>query len=464
MPGGVFVAVSAGAAVSCGLHPGGEVSCWGSNTWWEATPPPGPLREIAAGSAVACGLRAGGGVSCWGRSTDGVSAAGGGVETLSDSVGCGVGSGGELACWDDRFGVFESAREREFAAVSIYERHACGLGPDGRVECWRSFADWWRWSPEGAFAAVSAGRDHACGIRSDATLECWSPSWPPGAGLPDLTGRLPQPSGGFAGPEPEPVLEPPHGLPDRQNWRTHHIPSGPFAAISAGRDHTCGLRGDGSVTCWGPFGAESVAAGGIVALASGATWACGLDGTGRASCWTPGERPSDDEDPAAPGAYRAISVGSHDGCGVRADGRIECWSLGGLDLDLQQRLGDGPHPTLHMGYGEALEYFPTGGGQFVRSQHGCAIADGGAIDCWGTNDRGQATPPPPWVGAGPYVAVAAGFHHTCALDDAREAICWGTPTDGQTDPPPGPFTCSESGIVSGFRSLITQHRGGSMAL
>ena len=484
-PGGLFVAVSAGAAVSCGLRPGGEAACWGLNTRWEATPPPGLFREIAAGSAVACGLRAGGGVSCWGRSTDGVSAAGDGVETLSDSVGCGVGSGGELACWDDRLRLSEGAPGGAFAALSTYERHACGLRPDGRVECWRSFADWRRWSPEGAFAAVSAGRDHACGIRSDATLECWSPYWPPGAGLPDAMGRLLQPSVGFAGPKPEPVLSPPHGMPSRHNWQQWQIPSGPFTVISAGSDHTCGLRSDGSVTCWGLFGAETVADGGIVR-------ACVRRGVGvrarrrrqgkaagppaRGPPMTRTRRCRATTEPSASatstGAACAPTGASTAGYTVSTQTRVARVPRTGLTrrsasdtakhwkcfptVTCGRNGANTPAPFPNTARSTAGDGEPTAARQPRRrrgsaldrtwrsrlgSTHTCALDDAGEAICWGTATDGQTDPPP-----GPFTTIAAGQWHTCALRPDGEVACWGDARHvTYDDPPPGPFTAISAG-------------------
>ena len=72
--------------------------------------------------------------------------------------------------------------------------------------------------------------------------------------------------------------------------------------------------------------------------------------------------------------------------------------------------------------------------------HACGIRRDGAVECWGSNDHGESTPPPPWAGSPPFTDIAAGFAHTCLLDDAGEALCWGNGVYGQTNPPPGPFT------------------------
>ena len=63
--------------------------------------------------------------------------------------------------------------------------------------------------------------------------------------------------------------------------------SAPASTISAGDAHTCGVRTDGSVDCWGN------------------------DRYGRTRA--PG------------GEFRAVSAGGYHTCGLRANGIVECW-------------------------------------------------------------------------------------------------------------------------------------------
>ena len=64
---------------------------------------------------------------------------------------------------------------------------------------------------------------------------------------------------------------------------------GKFISVSAGRQHTCGVRTDNTVTCWG------------------------LDGAGPAS--------------PPPGKFASVSAGDDYTCGVRMDGSVACWSF-----------------------------------------------------------------------------------------------------------------------------------------
>ena len=64
------------------------------------------------------------------------------------------------------------------------------------------------------------------------------------------------------------------------------------------------------------------------------------------------------------------------------------------------------------------------------SFHTCGLRPGGAIVCWGNNDRGQLAAP-----AGGFVGLIAGFDQTCATGEDGAIVCWGDNSDGQLDVP-----------------------------
>lgn len=77
----------------------------------------------------------------------------------------------------------------------------------------------------------------------------------------------------------------------------------------------------------------------------------------------------------------------------------------------------------------------------IGAAHACAVRRDGTITCVGSNDKGQATPPP-----GLFYQVVAGEAHTCGqrmvLEDRTQdmtLVCWGDNTYGQLAAPPGPF-------------------------
>ena len=62
---------------------------------------------------------------------------------------------------------------------------------------------------------------------------------------------------------------------------------GEFASVSAGRQHTCGVRAGGSVACWGSnqFGHATPPAGSFVSVNVEALYTCGVRSNGSVACW-----------------------------------------------------------------------------------------------------------------------------------------------------------------------------------
>ena len=58
--------------------------------------------------------------------------------------------------------------------------------------------------------------------------------------------------------------------------------------------------------------------------------------------------------------------------------------------------------------------------------HSCGLTSTGAIECWGDNRYGQASPP-----SGGFTQVSAGEVHSCGLTSAGVIKCWGADWFGQ---------------------------------
>jgi alpha-tubulin suppressor-like RCC1 family protein len=166
--------------------------------------------------------------------------------------------------------------------------------------------------------------------------------------------------------------------------------SGP--SVSAGYEHTCAIKSDASVVCWGD------------------------NSSGQAS------PPS--------GAFAQVSAGSYDTCGLKTDGTVTCWG--------DNTWGESSVPT----------------GTFtqitVGLYHACALRTDGSVVCWGYNAYGQASPP-----AGAFTQISAGGYHTCGIKPDGTLACWGDNSDGQSSPPvePSPRSVPEDITPAAWRAV-----------
>ena len=215
-------------------------------------------------------------------------------------------------------------------------------------------------------------------------------------------------------------------------------PSGSFASVSAGSSHTCGVRSDGSVACWGDDedGQATPPGGSFASVSAGSHHTCGLKRDGTVDCWG-----YDKEGQASPpdGEFISVSAGSNT-CGVRRDGSVECWGVTAYGSGV--RGGQFTLPILQ------LDYVNTG------TYHTCGVSRNGSVECWGADESGQSTPP-----AGEFASVSAGGRHTCAVRSDGSVECWGWDLYGQATPPPEEF----ASVSAGFWHTCGVRRNGSVA-
>ena len=95
---------------------------------------------------------------------------------------------------------------------------------------------------------------------------------------------------------------------------------------------------------------------------------------------------------------------------------------------------DSSIPVDVLGLARGVSAIATG------DEHTCALTDGGAVTCWGSNREGQlgngtttdSGTPVDVIGlASGITAISAGDGHMCALTDQGGVKCWGRNHDGQ---------------------------------
>ena len=330
VPGLAGVAqLAAGRFHSCALLRTGTVACWGWNNSRQigndttedqyapvAVPGVAGVRQIAAGEQTTCALLQTGQVVCWGllmrgargTPTEVAELAGATTVTYGSFHGCATLGDATVACWGQNNSGQLGDGTTSFRQGAVAVRGLAGV------------------------IQVVAGSRHTCALDRVGSVWCWGQQ---------EEGQL---GNGHRGREPVATPTPVPGVSN-------------VAAITAGESHTCALRRDGSVLCWGSNaqGAEGVAGEGIQAspvLVAGA------------------------------GPAVRIAAGGHHTCVVRSDRTLACW---GENTTCQ--LGVGPFqaprgPIAVPRVGPVTELGPA-------SMHTCVVRPESTVRCWGYNNYGQ---------------------------------------------------------------------------
>jgi alpha-tubulin suppressor-like RCC1 family protein len=230
--------------------------------------------------------------------------------------------------------------------------------------------------------------------------------------------------------------------------------SGTWQEVAAGEAHSCGIRLDGTLWCWGRNDNGQLAMDKALlelddpvqvpgtwkhvalqyrttcAIASDDTiWCWGYNVYGQAgsagggSISTPVQVSTDH--------FTALTAGYYFECGLRDDGAVLCWGFGG-----NGELGDGMQMSRStpMPIDSTLTFTQIAAG----SSHACAIASDKTLWCWGYGAYAQlgvgdtsGRLSPTLVPGGTWIAIAGGYYHSCGVLESGHLRCWGTQTEGQ---------------------------------
>ena len=277
-----FRTISVGATHACGLTAAGQAWCWGQGTNGElgngrtvasATPVAVSgvpnLLAIGAGTAHTCALTASGAVYCWGSNRSGELGAHGSEQSATPVA-------------------VSSPTGVSFVSLAVGPSHSCALATSGTLYCWgdNSSGQIGNGSTSNAetpavvqtpvpLKSVALGTSHTCGLSATGAAWCWGSN---------ASGQL-----GLGGAAPQQVSRP-----------SQVGDALVFTALAAGEAHTCGMREDGAVFCWGSGHSGQLGngqqtdsprpvlvVGGQVfrAIGLGAQHSCALDADGVAWCW-----------------------------------------------------------------------------------------------------------------------------------------------------------------------------------
>ena len=224
------------------------------------------------------------------------------------------------------------------------------------------------------------------------------------------------------------------------------VTDGTWRSISAGRQHTCGVRPDRSLWCWGANASGQLGRGSTLpasvptqigsspwtAVSAGFASTCGLHLDGSLWCW--GENPfgelgdgtsTNRSTPLRIGTatWKSVSSGSRHTCAIRSNDTLWCW---GRNLDGE--IGDGTltNRTSPVQIGTALPFE-------VEERHPEVLAQGRQVELLGFAERRRHGQDPGRTTVGdevPKPGHAAGQRIRASRIDWTRQIRAGEPTPG----------------------------------
>lgn len=231
----------------------------------------------------------------------------------------------------------------------------------------------------------------------------------------------------------------------------------PATHVTSGWNHSCALHGDGGVTCWGynGQGQASVPAGlgAAKAIDAGGGHTCALQLDNTAVCWGGSSYSNEGNVPAGLGPVQQVSAGWHHTCVLKLDGTVLCWGVNtdgqssvppGLASVTQVSAGENETCVLlaggsvqcwgGRGWGVASPPASLGVATYVEANHAhaCAIKADGTVACWGYVALGATDVPSNLTGV---TQLTTGGYHSCAITADTRVTCWGLPLNGRTTPP-----------------------------
>lgn len=308
--GHIFTSIVAGEFHTCGLKDNGEVWCWGLGDFGQlgrgSTLPsnrpvkvtnsgPGGIifKQITAGSHHNCGLNEVGKAYCWGNNGNGR---------------LGIGN-------NDPYKTVPTAvyGTSTFTQIAAGYAHTCAIYPNTQAACWGWNAQGQLGIGNGAvsetnrpsglphyhrFRNISLGHEHSCGIKidkfswpKDEYAACWGYNY---------FGQLGNNTYNKA------------GEPSKVYGQHFHTDSRAYIDVTAGSYHTCALRRNGDIRCWGKNG--------LGQLGTGST-------AFRVRTPQAVQQGGQKFKAITAGSVWSTNINSRDGhtCGLTTDGKIYCW-------------------------------------------------------------------------------------------------------------------------------------------
>jgi alpha-tubulin suppressor-like RCC1 family protein len=355
--------------------------------------------NVSAGSVYTCAIKINGTLFCWGDNASG---------QLGDST-----------MDNSDVPVQESTSASDWANVSAGYGHTCAIKTNGELYCWgyNEYGQLGNNSPTESrvpvqestsasdWARVSAGGEHTCATKTDGTLFCWGDN---------LEGQLGANSPIY-GNNPIPKQE--------------STAASDWANVSAGGSHTCAIKTNGTLFCWGAASKDQLGNDSTALYHTNPI----LFGPGSLLGSSTAYSPVPVQEGTAASDWTNISAGSDYACAIKTNGTLFCWGA-----DTYGKLGRNSSTGIHVPVQES-----TAASDWARvsagHNHACAVKTNDTLFCWGSNEYGQlgnnsttnsSIPVQESTAASDWTNVSAGVRHTCAIKTNGTLFCWGNNDSG----------------------------------
>ncbi|KAH7460790.1 hypothetical protein PRIC1_006161 [Phytophthora ramorum] len=192
-------------------------------------------------------------------------------------------------------------------------------------------------------------------------------------------------------------------------------PPGDFIQVSTGRLHSCGIRIDETLECWGIGAPVTKPEGLFEQVSSGDFHSCGIMKDQTIKCWGTAAGGISN---APGGKFVQVSCGKDFSCAIATDGAVKCW-------------GENGHGQLNADPTARFRQISSSSGDFA-----CGVTEDNTLSCWGDNHRDQASPPTDEK----FILVSTSRLAACGVKVDKTVVCWGmrsgvtaAPTDVQFD-------------------------------
>ncbi len=378
--------------------------------------------------------------------------------------GCAVRTDDTVWCWGNNArGAFGAISDEVFPApfriedtpkgiveLSVGESFSCVRTKDNGVYCWGQNSDGQLGNGNTGTASaptraqlpddvvsIEAASHHACAIVGGDSLICWGDNADGqlGDGTTEESRALPEAVSGLS-----------------------NVPDG-IRAVHGGHDHTCALKGDGTMWCWGANEAGQLGDGSGVGQLEPVQVAglsdvdnfdcarshcCAATSEGAVSCWGYGESGQlgngmsvSRDTPVKvtlPGPARLVGVGDHHSCTILKDERVFCWGA-----NSKGRLGNSTL-TSSSRPNEIPDFLATPGSVLDMGADTTVLSKPKKTALvWGSNEFGEygngtrsiQVSPFPIDTSARFTSVDTGWYHSCAIGDDSLVYCWGANEYGQ---------------------------------